>query len=274
MLSNAVYRHYVVGKCISAAFPKAGTSHTHSFLSMPYKCTCCCTELLSVPWIEATTKTTMEIFTTMLHHRTEIFFNRHPDQLMMCSLYAALCARSNSASDVLFQDIANAYIKMNRDQVGSEISYMILHRIKNCSDRDEKFGDVVSLYNQVFVPAVKPFWRRWKDWDRTFGPVWQERKQSNPSEEALPPGESMDGEVDSLNDDIMETGENDKASIDDENKASKVEENYKEEWGAALKDDEMENDEKDECICADDDGSDELALIFQQAIAAQGERKY
>lgn len=272
MLSNAVYRHYVVGKCISAAFPKAETSHTHYFLSIS-SYALICTELLSVPWIEATTNKTMEIFTTMLHHRTEIFFNRHPDQLMMCSLYAALCARSNSVSNVLFQDIADAYMKI-RDQVGSEISYMILHRIKNCSDHDEKFGDVVSLFNQVFVPAVKPFWRRWKDWDRTFGLVWQERKQSNPSEEAPPPGESMNGEVDSLNDDIMGTGEKDKASIDDENKASKVEENYKEESGAALKDDEMETDEKGECMGADDDGSDELALIFQQAIAAQGERKY
>jgi len=105
----------------------------------------------------------MNIFKTMLHHRTDIFFDRHPDQLMLCSLYAALRAQSQFDPEAKFQQIADAYMEMNRDVLGSEVPYTILHRIKNCSDDDNQFGDIISLYNEVFVPSVKPFWKSFKD---------------------------------------------------------------------------------------------------------------
>jgi len=127
-------------------------------------------QLLSISYPSITTKMSIELFKKVLCERTDIFYDRHPDQLMMCCLYAVLCAQSNTHArkarqnpEVNFQKIAEAYMKMNRDDFGSEIPYTILHRIKNCSKQDDQFGDVISLHNNVFVPAVKSFWGVFKD---------------------------------------------------------------------------------------------------------------
>jgi len=63
---------------------------------------------------------------------------------------------------------------LNRDRIGSEVSYAIVHRIKNCSGHDDQFGDIISLFNEVFVPNMKPFWRSFQD-DQ------QSEESSNPS---------------------------------------------------------------------------------------------
>mmetsp|Transcript_26374 Transcript_26374/g.43162 ORF Transcript_26374/g.43162 Transcript_26374/m.43162 type:complete len:471 (+) Transcript_26374:2-1414(+) len=118
-------------------------------------------ELLSVPSASVTTNKTMEVFTAMLHHRTDIFFDRHPDQLMLCSLYAAVSTKGKP--EVSFQKITDAYMELNRDLLGSEISYAIVHRIKNCSDHEDQFGDIISLFNEVFVPKMKQLWRSFKE---------------------------------------------------------------------------------------------------------------
>mmetsp|Transcript_20677 Transcript_20677/g.43168 ORF Transcript_20677/g.43168 Transcript_20677/m.43168 type:complete len:1109 (+) Transcript_20677:196-3522(+) len=131
-------------------------------------------ELLLVPSATTTTNQTMKVFTTMLHHRTDMFFDRHPDQMMLCCIYTAMCLKSKVAPAVSFHKITEAYIEMNRDRIGSEISYAIVHRIKNCSGQDDQFGDIISLFNEVFVPNVKPFWRSFKDGQ-------QAEESSNPS---------------------------------------------------------------------------------------------
>lgn len=90
----------------------------------------------------------MEIFRMLLHYRTDLFFDRHPDQLMLCCLYATV--RRN----ITFQNIADAYMQMNENIVGSEISYEILHRIKNCSEHGTQYGDIISLFNDIFLPGA------------------------------------------------------------------------------------------------------------------------
>ena len=91
---------------------------------------------------------TLEIFKRVLCDRTELFFDRHPDQIMLCCMYATV------GNHVTFQKIADAYTEMNRDVHGLEISYTILHRIKNCG-HDNQYGDIITLYNDVFLPSVK-----------------------------------------------------------------------------------------------------------------------
>ena len=127
-------------------------------------------QLMSISYPSITTKMSIELFKRVLCERTDIFYDRHPDQLMMCCLYAVLCAQSNTHArkarqkpEVGFQKIAEAYMKMNRDDFGSEIPYTILHRVKNCSKQDDQFGDVIFLHNNVFMPAVKSFWGVFKD---------------------------------------------------------------------------------------------------------------
>jgi len=125
--------------------------------------------LLGVP---QATATTIEIFTKMLRHRRAVFFDRHPDQLMMCSLYTALFAEKKRTA-FSFQQITNAYIEMNTHILGTEISHAIVHRIKNCSEPNNECGDIISLFNEVFVPNLAHLWPSFK-----YG---QEEQLSKPS---------------------------------------------------------------------------------------------
>ena len=116
--------------------------------------------LLKIPQASAVTGKTMEIFATMLRHRTSLFFDRHPDQLMLCSLYTALSVERKCAF-FSFQQITDTYMDMNRDIFGEEISHDIVYRVRICPDRHE-VGDIVSLFNEVFVPNVTHFWQSFK----------------------------------------------------------------------------------------------------------------
>ena len=121
--------------------------------------------LLSLSSPTSTTEITMKLFNKILRDRTDLFYNRHPDQIMLCCLLVTLRAKSNNVHEEnSFRHIANAYMKMHKDVLGSEIPYRILHRIKNCcSENDDEFGDIITLYNNVFLPTILPFWSSFKD---------------------------------------------------------------------------------------------------------------
>lgn len=177
-------------------------------------------QLLGVSSVHTTSEKTMDLFKKVLHDRTDIFFDRHPDQLMLCSLYATLCAqRKKYAPKVGFQKVADAYMLMNRDILGSEIPYTILHRVKNCSDNARWFGDILLLYNKVFVPAVQSFWRSFKDEVRREAQFNDEA--SRDSDDAM---ENVDDEVDddNVDDGSDESNESlkDPSSISGDNQAS------------------------------------------------------
>ena len=119
-------------------------------------------QLMSISYTDTTTKMSIELFKRVLCERTDIFYDRHPHQLMMCCLYAVLCAQSNTHArkarqklEVSFQKIAEAYMKMNRDDFGSEIPYTILHRVKNCSKQDDQFGDVMDIIYEEILKLIR-----------------------------------------------------------------------------------------------------------------------
>lgn len=130
----------------------------HNLIDVTKQRTADMCEMLYLPSSSSTTEMTIDLFQNLLHYRTEIFYNRHPDQLMLCCLYASICAQSKPGPVVNFQRIADTYTQVRHD-LGSEVSYAILYRIKNCSDRADEFGDIVSLYNEVFLSCVKYLWR-------------------------------------------------------------------------------------------------------------------
>lgn len=111
--------------------------------------------LLSLPSPSLAGKT-LDIFKRVLRDRTELFFDRHPDQLMLCCLFVTVGNRFT------FQKIADAYIEMNADNLGPEISHTIIHSIKNCSGHGNQCGDIISLYNDVFLPGTKGLWRHFR----------------------------------------------------------------------------------------------------------------
>jgi glutathionyl-hydroquinone reductase len=99
----------------------------------------------------------MMVFVNMLYHRVDMFIDRHPDQLMLCSLYL-VCSKMKLAPTVDFQKIKDAYMEMNESFYNSSTLNTIFYEVKLTSSNNES-GNIVSFYNKVFAPNVRPFWK-------------------------------------------------------------------------------------------------------------------
>ena len=113
--------------------------------------------LLLVPESSAVASKTMVVFTNMLYHRVDMFIDRNPDQVMICSLYL-VCSKMKLAPSVSLQKIKDTYIEMNKTFFTKSTLNAILHEIKLSANNDES-GNILSFYNKVFVPNVCPFWK-------------------------------------------------------------------------------------------------------------------
>ncbi len=87
----------------------------------------------------------MMVYCTMLCHRIELFFCRHPDQLMMCALYL-VCTKMGYAQSVTFNDVQIAYEEMTKDFLLPRTIRDMFERIMIHPETDG-FGDLISLYN-------------------------------------------------------------------------------------------------------------------------------
>jgi hypothetical protein len=112
---------------------------------------------LSVSQTSAITSKTIMVFVNMLYHRVDMFIDRHPDQLMLCSLYL-VCSKMKLAPTVDFQKIKDAYMEINESFYNSATLNTIFYEVKLTSSNDES-GNILSFYNKVFAPNVRPFWK-------------------------------------------------------------------------------------------------------------------
>lgn len=101
--------------------------------------------ILSLPNINTVGEKGMMVFTSLMCYRIDIFFNRHPDQIMLCTLYA-VCTKMKLAPKVNFRKIIRAYEEKNSSFLSPSVVHKILYRISNCSEVGG-IGDIVSLYN-------------------------------------------------------------------------------------------------------------------------------
>ncbi|KMZ75895.1 Retinoblastoma-related protein [Zostera marina] len=90
----------------------------------------------------------------ILNQQTFLFFNRHIDQLVLCSFYGVA---KISQLTLTFKEIINSYKKQPqcRPQV-----FRSVFIDWSTTGRDGKTGqehvDIITFYNEVFIPSVKP----------------------------------------------------------------------------------------------------------------------
>lgn len=106
----------------------------------------------------------------ILSQRTAVFFNRHIDQIILCSIYGV--AKVSHVS-MTFRDIINNYRKQPQSKLEVFRSVFV-------SNRNGKMGqdhvDIITFYNEVFIPSVKPLLLE-------VGPVGIAQKNNKLSEE-------------------------------------------------------------------------------------------
>nr|CAB3483661.1 unnamed protein product [Digitaria exilis] len=89
-----------------------------------------------------------------LSQQTSIFFNRHIDQIILCSIYGVA---KISQLDLSFKEIIFGYRKQPqcKPQVFRSVYVHWPPRSRN-GKTGEDHVDIITFYNEVFIPAVKP----------------------------------------------------------------------------------------------------------------------
>ena len=97
-------------------------------------------------------------FRFMMRHHVELLLDRHVDQLLLCALFA-VCKMLKYEPDLTFSKIIEAYTKVRGDELGEKTCSHIVRHIRLLDGESEgsqkKFGNIIQLYNQVFVPDMK-----------------------------------------------------------------------------------------------------------------------
>ncbi|KAM0863929.1 hypothetical protein ACQ4PT_044256 [Festuca glaucescens] len=99
------------------------------------------------------TERVYNIFKQILDQQTSLFFNRHIDQIILCSLYGVAKV---SQLMLTFKEIVSNYKR--EQQCKPEVFRRVF---VGSTNRNGALGsrhvDIIVFYNEVFVPAVKPF---------------------------------------------------------------------------------------------------------------------
>ena len=98
---------------------------------------------------------TMTLFTSLMCYRVDMFFNRHPDQIMLCALYM-VCCKMDLAPKITFGSIVRAYESSKREYLKPIVIQKILYRIQDCTADGSK-GDIISFYNVSMLHFIIVF---------------------------------------------------------------------------------------------------------------------
>uniref|UniRef100_A0A1D1ZL71 Retinoblastoma-related protein n=2 Tax=Anthurium amnicola TaxID=1678845 RepID=A0A1D1ZL71_9ARAE len=90
----------------------------------------------------------------ILNHRTALFFNRHIDQIILCSLYGVA---KISQLNVTFKEIIYSYRKQPQCKPQVFRSVFVDWPSTSCNGRTgQEHVDIITFYNEAFIPSVKP----------------------------------------------------------------------------------------------------------------------
>uniref|UniRef100_A0ACD5WYE8 Uncharacterized protein n=2 Tax=Avena sativa TaxID=4498 RepID=A0ACD5WYE8_AVESA len=99
------------------------------------------------------TECVYNIFKQILDQQTALFFNRHIDQLILCSLYGVAKV---SQLTLTFKEIVSNYKREQQCKPDVFRSVFVGSTNRN-GGLGSRHVDIIVFYNEVFVPAVKPF---------------------------------------------------------------------------------------------------------------------
>ncbi|XP_062183024.1 retinoblastoma-related protein 1-like [Phragmites australis] len=106
------------------------------------------------------TERVYNLFKQILDQQTALFFNRHIDQLILCCLYgvAKVLGLQSKVCPLLlsFKEVLNNYKREPQCKPEIFLSIYVGSRNRNGS-LGSRHVDIITFYNEVFVPAAKPF---------------------------------------------------------------------------------------------------------------------
>ena len=112
------------------------------------------------------------IFRSLLRHNVQLLFDRHIDQLILCTIYS-VCKKLKFTPDLSFAKIIKAYTDLNMKRLGDKVCQRIIRSIvldedgqieishKNShystNKNKRRTGNVIQFYNEIYVPVMQKF---------------------------------------------------------------------------------------------------------------------
>jgi hypothetical protein len=95
-------------------------------------------------------------FRYLLRHNIDLLYDRHVDHWILCSLYG-VGKTLKLKPDISFARIIEAYVSVRGQELGDVTCQRIVRHIKisTGSNANATIGNVILLYNKVFVPSMK-----------------------------------------------------------------------------------------------------------------------
>jgi hypothetical protein len=95
-------------------------------------------------------------FRYLLRHNIDLLYDRHVDHWILCSLYG-VGKTLKLKPDISFARIIEAYVSVRGQELGDVTCQRIVRHIKisTGSNANATIGNVIVLYNKVFVPSMK-----------------------------------------------------------------------------------------------------------------------
>jgi hypothetical protein len=105
-------------------------------------------------------------FRYLVRHHVELLYDRHVDQLLLCVLYG-VCKIMRYEPELSFSTIIDGYTEIRSREIGDRGCQRVVRQIRIVREGDidqapdgkppkgKGFGNVIHLYNQAFVPAMK-----------------------------------------------------------------------------------------------------------------------
>jgi len=86
----------------------------------------------------------------LLNHHIELLYDRHVDQLILCTIYG-VCKIIKFEPEVTFRATIDAYYDMNSSK-DEKVNDLIIRYVNL---NDSQHGNVINMYNVVYVPAMQ-----------------------------------------------------------------------------------------------------------------------
>jgi len=140
-----LYLSYVIRKMLKIAF---------------FRISAICSEL-SIPPEYPVASQVWIAFRYLLRHHIELLYDRHVDQLVLCTMYG-VCKMMKVEPELSFSKIIEVYTLSRGSELGDRTCHRLVRHIKLISDAEAKedpekrqYGNIIQFYNALFVPALK-----------------------------------------------------------------------------------------------------------------------
>ena len=144
-----LYLSYILRKLLKIAF---------------FRISALCSEL-SIPPEYPVASQVWIAFRYLLRHNIELLYDRHVDQLILCTLYG-VCKLMKVEPELTFAKTIEVYSIVRGAELGDRACHRLTRHIKLMTDIEamdemesspakKQYGNIIQFYNSVFVPVLK-----------------------------------------------------------------------------------------------------------------------